>query len=207
MWRSASASDPARRPPQGAFHLWPALPLLCLWGAWLVVMMALPAALARELVSLEEALERAVPQAATREKDTLFLDADQTARIFREAGSKPPSRLATRYRLLSEEGTLLATAYLDTHLVRSLAETLLIVVGPEGRVLSVIVLSFAEPPEYQPKERWYAQFRDRPLDDDLRLRRGLRVLAGATLSSRAATAAVRRALVLHRLLPPHGSPR
>ncbi|MDQ7087038.1 MAG: FMN-binding protein [Acidobacteriota bacterium] len=118
------------------------------------------------------------------------------------AGSPLPTRLVTRYRLYSGAGRLLAVAYVDTHLVRSLAETLLIVVDDGGKVRRVEVLAFKEPPEYRPRAAWYGQFEGRGLDGELQVRRGIRVLAGATLSSHAATDAVRRVLAVHQILPP-----
>ena len=60
--------------------------------------------------------------------------------------------------------------------------------------------SFFEPQDYLPSRRWFGQFEGRDLDEGLRLKREIRTLSGATLSSRSATDAVRRALALHRVL-------
>ena len=69
-----------------------------------------------------------------------------------------------------------------------------------GKVRTIEILSFNEPPEYQPSAPWIAQFDGRALDDELRLQRGIRTLAGATLSSVAMTDAVRRVLAIHEVL-------
>ena len=92
---------------------------------------------------------------------------------------------------------LLGWAYLDTHQVRALRETLLIVVAPDGSVNHIEVVAFAEPPEYLPKQAWFDQFTGLKLDDELALRRSIRPVTGATLSSHAATDAVRRVLAVH----------
>ena len=63
------------------------------------------------------------------------------------------------------------------------------------------VLAFDEPPDYLPKKGWLAQLLGRPLDDELRLKRGVRPITGASLSSKAATDAVRRVLALHHAIP------
>ncbi|HHN73741.1 MAG TPA: FMN-binding protein [Acidobacteria bacterium] len=171
-------------------------------SALLALLVALPATVrGGEIVSLDAALERIAPEAVVHEKDTLVLSKEKAAAVRRQAGPLS-SRLVSRYRLYDRQGKLLATAYIDTHLVRSLAETLLIAVDPAGRVRSVEVLAFKEPPEYRPRPGWYAQFNGRELGDELRIRKGIRVLAGATLSSHAATDAVRRCLAVHRLFPP-----
>jgi Na+-translocating ferredoxin:NAD+ oxidoreductase RnfG subunit len=65
---------------------------------------------------------------------------------------------------------------------------------------------FTEPPEYQTSERWLAQFNGRALDPELALKRGIRALSGATLSSQAATDAVRRVLAIHQRLQQSQAP-
>jgi Na+-translocating ferredoxin:NAD+ oxidoreductase RnfG subunit len=85
----------------------------------------------------------------------------------------------------------------------------MVVVDPAGSVVKVEVLSFDEPPEYLPKARWFEQFKSRRLDRELAAGRGIPVVTGATLTSRAVAAAVRRALALHAVLvaPAAGAPR
>ena len=103
----------------------------------------------------------------------------------------------TRYRGAGEEA---AVAYLDSHVVRTLPETLLVLVGPDGHVRRIEVLSFDEPPDYLPRAVWYAQFQGRGLDDELKLKRAIQPVAGATLSARATLEAVRRVLAIDRVL-------
>ncbi len=98
------------------------------------------------------------------------------------------------------DGSLVGTAYFDVHRVRTLEETLLVVVQPDGTVGRVEVVSFDEPLDYLPRDGWYRQFDGRPLDDDLDLDRAIRSVSGATLTAVATTAATRRVLALHRIL-------
>jgi len=67
-------------------------------------------------------------------------------------------------------------------------------------VSRIEVLSFQEPEDYLPLPQWYAQFPGRPLEDELSLKRGIRPVAGATLTTNATLDAVRRVLALHRVL-------
>ena len=90
----------------------------------------------------------------------------------------------------TREGEVVGTAYFDTHVVRTLAETVMVTVDRDGRVGRVEVLSFDEPPDYLPREPWYRQFDGRALDAELELRRSIRPVSGATLTARATTDAV-----------------
>ncbi len=167
---------------------------------WLAVVAILGQAPAHSVVvqSQEEALQEAFPDAAV-ERHTVFLDDRQMAQVRELGGTEPSSRVVTYYRGV-REGTLVATAYFDTHRVRTLPEVLMIVVGVDASVLHVAVLSFLEPRDYLPRERWFEQFRGRRLSEGISLKRTIRGITGATLSSRAATQAVRRVLALHQIL-------
>jgi Na+-translocating ferredoxin:NAD+ oxidoreductase RnfG subunit len=94
--------------------------------------------------------------------------------------------------------------------VRTHQEALLVVLTPGGRVRSLRVLAFYEPEEYLAPQRWLGQMEGRALDDRLRLGGDLHGIAGATLSSRAVTDAVRRSLALFEVLaasaPPSPAP-
>jgi hypothetical protein len=173
--------------------------------SWLALVAAasVTPALPTTLISLDEALASAFPPPLVVEARTAFLDEEDARKIEKIAGSEPRSRII-RYFVAHEEGATDAMSagagFLDTHLVRTLEETLLIVVTPAGTIGRIEVLSFREPREYLPSARWIAQFEGRKLDEDLWLRRGVRPLSGATLSSRSITEAARRALALHALL-------
>ena len=92
------------------------------------------------------------------------------------------------------DGQVVARGIIDTHSVRSLPETLFIVVDPSNRVDAVHLLAFHEPVQYRAPGKWFSQFEDRALDRDLAVRRDIAGIAGATMTSTAITAAVRRAL-------------
>ena len=92
------------------------------------------------------------------------------------------------------------TAYFDSHVVRTLPETLMVVVDPQGKVTRVEVLAFAEPEDYLPPGAWYGQFLGQGLSDDLALGHRIRSVTGASLTARATTEAVRRVLAIHQVL-------
>jgi hypothetical protein len=124
---------------------------------------------------------------------------EQAARI--EALSRSPleSKLVTIHRGLRGE-ELLGYAVIDVHDVRTLPEALLVVLAPDGAVRNLRVLAFHEPPDYLPPERWYRQFDAKTGSAPLRLGGDIHAIVGATLSARAATGCVRRALAYYEVL-------
>jgi len=168
--------------------------VLLVWGtAWATV-----------LITVEEALELAFPEATT-ERQTLFLSDEQRTTVGEESGAEVSSSLATRYVAKGPDGAVRGWAYLDTHRVRTLPETLMVVLDADGTVRRVEVVTFREPLEYMPREGWYEQYKGQELDEDLALKRGIRPVTGATLTARATTEAVRRVLAIHAVAAEEGT--
>ena len=156
------------------------------------------------LITVEEALDLVFPEATTT-RQTLFLSDEQRSLAAKESGAEISSSLVTRYEAKNEQGEVLGWAYLDTHRVRTLPETLMIVVDADGVVQRVEVVTFREPLEYMPREGWYRQYDGQDLDDDLALKREIRPVTGATLTARATTDAVRRILAIHEAVAENGA--
>jgi hypothetical protein len=168
-----------------------------LGGALLLLALAAPAA-AKVFLTVDEALKLAFPDCKV-ERKTGYLTGEQVRRARELSGVEVPSALVTYY--VARRGAQLAgTAYFDTHRVRTLPETLMVVVDPQGRVTRVEVIAFREPEEYLPRGAWYEQFRGHGLDRELRLKQGIHPVTGATLTARATTGAVRRVLALHQVI-------
>lgn len=163
--------------------------------------LAVPAA-GRVLLTVDEALELAFP-GCTVERGTVYLTDEERRRAAELAGEEIPTRIVHPY-VATCEGAVAGTAYFDAHRVRTLPETLMIVVDPQARVRRVEVLSFAEPPDYLPREAWYEQFVERELAPELDLQRAIHPVTGATLTAVATTTAVRRVLAVHRVLGGEG---
>jgi len=105
-----------------------------------------------------------------------------------------------RYAVIRNGTEILLLGYLDTHRVRTVSESLCIVLTPSGEVRDVLVLAFAEPPEYQPAPVWYAQFRGLEPESRLKYGREIDAVTGATLTGRATVDAVARVRKIHRWL-------
>ncbi|MBO77646.1 MAG: hypothetical protein CME17_09445 [Gemmatimonadetes bacterium] len=172
----------------------------------LVALLVLPAFLhtrgsAQVLMTQDEALSLAFPDASGFERTTAFLDGQQADQIEQLAGA-PPDRLTITHYIAMQGNNRIGVAYFDAHIVRTLNEVLMVAIGSEDRILSIEVVAFAEPPEYRAPERWLDLFEGKSWEEDLSLRRDIPNLTGATLTTRAAIRTVERILALHRVLDP-----
>lgn len=160
-------------------------------------MFAAPAG-AATLMTEKAALERAFP-GLVPERRTLYLTGKQIAEIEKTARSRMPSAIVTVFEA-RVGGEVTGRAILDTHLVRTMPETLLTVVEPDGRLRMALVLRFGEPPDYLPREGWLKTLEGKVLEEDLSPGRGVRRVTGSTLTVQALTDALRRALAIDRLI-------
>ncbi len=144
------------------------------------------------------ALARAFP-GLVPEKRMLYLTEAQVSAVEKTARSKMPSAVVTTFAARSAEGDA-GRAILDTQVVRTMPETVMTVVAPDGHLRMALVLQFGEPPDYLPQEGWLKTLEGKGLDDDLWPGRGVRRVTGATLTVLALTDAVRRSLALDALV-------
>jgi hypothetical protein len=147
----------------------------------------------------KEALEEVFPDADRVEKVTHFLTDAQLAKVRELSGDEGDDKIVT-WHVGHRGDQVLGYAYFETHTVRTLPETLLVVLSPTGDVQNVLLLAFYEPPEYEPSARWLDQFDAAQLTPDLRVSRKIHGITGATLTAHAATRGVRKALALYQVL-------
>jgi len=136
------------------------------------------------------------------ETRTAYLTPVQTKAIQDAAEAPFQAARVTYYVAVDSLGAARLYLYLDMHTVRTMVETVLIALDREGVVRSVEVLAFHEPEDYLPPSRWLALLPGRSLDEDLRPGEAMPPISGATLTARAITDAVRRALAIHATLEP-----
>jgi FMN-binding protein len=150
------------------------------------------------LITREEALALAYP-GATVTAERVFLTAEQKQKAEAAAGAPLPSALVARY-VARIDGRVVGRAYADTHTVRTKKETLLVSLDANGGVKRVDVTAFLEPSEYQAPKPFLNQYPGKRLSDDLHVQRAIRPIAGATLTARAVTDAVRRVLAIDAVI-------
>ena len=79
------------------------------------------------------------------------------------AGRPLTSPLVARYSA-TLNGAAVGRAYVDTHVVRTKRESVLVSLDAQGRVKRVDVIAFVEPPEYRAPQAFINQFTGRGLD-------------------------------------------
>jgi hypothetical protein len=157
--------------------------------------LAARAAGATVFLAEDEALKLAFPDADRVEDRTVILTDEQKLDVEKRAHAPVETQLWTIH--VGWKGDAVqGYAIIDSHVVRTLPETFMVVIDPAGTVRRVEILAFHEPPEYLPTARWVGQFAGRTLNDDLKLNGAIQGITGATLSATAMTAGVRRALAL-----------
>lgn len=142
----------------------------------------------------EEALAATYPGAVI-EAQRVFLTDAQVAAAAALGGEEVPSALVARY-VARRDGQVVGRAYVDTHVVRTKRESLLVSLDADGALRRIDVTAFLEPREFMAPAAWMAQFDGRALTDDLAINRAIRPIAGATLTARATTEAVRRVMAI-----------
>jgi len=171
--------------------------------AFLVILLCLGAfmesAFARVFYAKEEAIQVAFPDADTIDKKTFFLTDQQVKEVEAIARVRLDSKLVTFY-IGKKKQQLMGYAVIDVHIVRTLPEAFMVVLSPEGRVVSTLVLAFHEPLEYLPPDRWLKQFEGKTPATNPRLGRDIAGITGATLTARAITNGVRKILALYQVL-------
>ena len=155
----------------------------------LLVALALPAR-AEVYLTREQALALAFPGATARiERQTSFSEAERSA-----PGELPASFSWWRFE---KDGALLGYACIDDVLGKSQPITFLLVTDTELRIRSVEILAYRETHGSEIRRAdWRAQFAGKQPGDPLRVGRDVKNIAGATISCRNLTNAVRGHLEL-----------
>ena len=130
------------------------------------------------------ALHAAFPEAARFEPVDLLLTDEMARNLDDLARARIPERMVTFYVARKEAGEVAGYAVVQSHVVRTKRETLLLAFEPDGRIRRVTVLSFLEPAEYRPPDRWLAQLAGKGPADRLAVGDDLAPITGSTLSAR-----------------------
>jgi len=151
--------------------------------------------LAQVYLTQDEALRVAFPDAATIERKTIFLTPKQIDAIQNQAKAKC-DREIINYYTGTDRNEILGYAFFSTRLIRTMPATIMVVIKPDGHIKMVEILSFFEPEDYYPSIRWLDLFKDKNLDDNLWVKRGIRNITGATLTTHSITDATRLYLAI-----------
>jgi len=151
----------------------------------------------------------AFPSAAQFDRHTAFLS--DAERVAAEAaagnGIRVEQSVVTYYIARHAADSVLGVVYFDAHIVRTLDEVLMIVVGHDDTIARIDILRFAEPPEYRAPDGWLELLIGVPLSDELSMKGDIPNMTGASLTARAVVQAGRRVLALHQIIGPFDDER
>ncbi|HSE83623.1 MAG TPA: FMN-binding protein [Thermodesulfobacteriota bacterium] len=151
--------------------------------------------LSKVYMTRDKALSVTFPEADRIEKKTVFLTEEQSRKIESLAKTELESKLYTFYAGKKGEETL-GYAVIDTHVLRTKTETLMIVINPDGTLRQVEILAFFEPQDYMPTGNWLNLFQGEPLNGSLWLGRDIPNITGATITSNSLVKSVRRIMAV-----------
>ncbi|MCS6999006.1 MAG: FMN-binding protein [Aquificaceae bacterium] len=165
----------------------------------LLLLFLLSPLVAKEFKKPEQALSKIYPNAQIEVRN-ITLTKEQIEEVQRASGIKMDTRLASWY-VVKRGGQVVAYAYADVHRVRTHPEVVLYTLTPEGKLDVVEVLAFYEPLEYMPEDHWLKLFAGKQMGkDQIKLRRDIPNITGATLTARAITDNARKVLALWQVL-------
>jgi thiamine biosynthesis lipoprotein len=148
----------------------------------------------------EEALSAMMPEADRFDTDARSLSAAQLEQAGTQAG-RAFSESAFQFRIGRQGDAVVGYAIALSVIGKERPITFLIGIAPTGAVLGVEVLIYRESEGSEVRHpRFMKQFARKTTADPLRLGRDIQPISGATLSSRAAVHAVRKALALFEVL-------
>lgn len=156
------------------------------------------------LMTRDEALETAFPGNNSVEKISIFLNEDQVDEIEKISRAKIDSKIYIFYKFSNGDDSL-GYAVLDTHLLRTKSETVMYVIGSDGRLINAEILAFFEPSEYMQSEKWLMLFENEKLNNELRIDRDVPNITGATITSHAFTESVRKVLAIYQVAVKEGT--
>ena len=148
----------------------------------LVSMMAITSLHAQLFLKPDEAIKLAYPQHTSYKKKAILLTKSQAIEVQKLTQQKLESKIFTFY-IIKKDKNVIAYAGLFTNKVRSKTGTYITFITPQGKISSIEVIAFNEPPEYIQKERWLDLFIDKTVEDNIKVKESIPNLSGATLSA------------------------
>lgn len=133
-----------------------------------------------------DAIKLAYPTATESKKKAILLTNAQASEVQKLIKQKLKSKIFTFY-IIKKDKKVLSYAGLYTNKVRSKTGTLMTFITPDGKIDSIEVIAFNEPPEYKPKKRWLKLFKDKTINDNIKVKESIPNLSGATMSATSAS--------------------
>jgi hypothetical protein len=153
---------------------------------------------AQVFMGKNKALKVAFPEADRMESETVSLT-DEQRKILEQTAKATFGERTYTYHTGFRGNTLLRYAFIDTHVVKSKYETVLVVVSLGGEIEYIHILAFYEPPEYMPPASWLGQLIGKSLNDPIQIHVDVDTITGATVSTDSVAALSRKVLAFHKI--------
>ena len=155
------------------------------------------AAEATVYLSTEQALRLAFPSAQTITPADVTLTPEQQQRAAAMAGGPVPAAGPWTIYTATAGEQLLGRAVVMEEIGKYEPITFLVAAGPDGRVLDVLILVYRESRGGEVRRpNFLRQYRGKAAQDPIKVSQDIVNITGATLSARAVSVGVRRALAL-----------
>ena len=103
---------------------------------------------AKVYLTVGEALEMAFPECEVQ-RQTIYLTEEQEIEA-RKLANEPLENLLVYPYVATKDGQFVGVAYFNSHIVRTLPETIMVAVNRNDQVQRIELLVFKEPPNYIP---------------------------------------------------------
>ncbi|GIX42494.1 MAG: hypothetical protein KatS3mg129_2227 [Leptospiraceae bacterium] len=153
---------------------------------------------AKVFITPAEALKDAFGESII-EKKRIYLSEKEAQIMEKELGFKIKHRFYSFY-VAKDKNNIKGYALLNTDVVRTKEMSIMVVLKPDYTIQRLYLISFYEPIEYKPPERWLNLFKNKNRKDQLIPGIDIPVISGATLTSRTVSEMVRLTLKLAKLL-------
>jgi len=150
---------------------------------------------AQVLITPDQALRNAFGDAKVEQR-SVYLSANGKSSLEKQLGFEIKSKFFTFYRA-TRDGKCVGLGLFDTHVVRTKNETLFVGLTTAGKIQAIQLISFYEPPEYAPPERWLKTFGEKTISG-LSNEGEIHALSGATLTMHSVIKSARTALALEQ---------
>ena len=164
---------------------------------------------AKVFLTRTEALALLFPESEEIEKRHVFLTEREAEAVRSLAKTEADSRFYTFY-VARSAGKETGYAVIDTHTLRTLTETVMFVINPDGTLRHAEILAFFEPGDYMPGKKWINLFLGKDYRDRMKVGADVPNITGATISADSFSRAARRILAVFRIVftnPEGGEPR
>ncbi len=154
---------------------------------------------AKVFLTKGKALELAFPEAEEIEKRHVFLNERQARNVSEIARTETDSRLYTFY-IAKSDGKETGYVVIDTHKLRTMTETVMFVINPDGTLRHAEILAFFEPTDYMPSGKWINLFLGKTKLDGMKVGKAIPNVTGATITTSSFSRATRRVLTVYRVM-------